>query len=181
MERVGELDNTIAALRLAMEYIIDLASEPINATVYRYHYENFLFRAVGAIDRSHRLVGASLRLDPEKYDATRGNMYVQRYVSTSDPKVHAALIAIEQVVKNHKKLRNAVIHSTAFSSRELGLFSAIETIKPDFPPNVDPQKLMREHFSLSGVEIANVIDSLMRSIFALLDSLAPTYADTYVP
>ena len=80
MERVGELDNTIAALRLAMEYIIDLASEPINATVYRYHYENFLFRAVGAIDRSHRLVGASLRLDQEKYDATRGNMYVQRYV-----------------------------------------------------------------------------------------------------
>jgi hypothetical protein len=158
---------------------MDLATgDNVSPSEYRYHYENFIFRAVGVIDRSHRLVGASLMLDAKKYESSRGNLYVSKEVKEAYPAVYAALVSITTTVDSHKALRNAVIHASAFSNREFGLLSAFENLKIPVPDDVDLQGLMREHFSMNGGEVAIVISELEARLSDLLNSLGPIFAKT---
>ncbi len=175
-ERVSELDGSLASLRLALRYIMELATGPAPSPAeYRYHYENFIFRAVGLIDRAHRFVGASLLLEPTKYECVSGNGYVMSHIKVSYPEVYAALGNIVSRMSGHKSLRNEVVHSSAFSSRELGLFGAFETLELPTPEGYDLQGLMREHFSLSAGDVAVLIAESEGLLIALIESLAPVY------
>lgn len=176
-EKVGELDNSISSIRLALNFILGLDPN-LNATseIYRYHYENFIFRSVGIIDRTHRLVGASLVLNAKKYECTKGIKYIQGYLEEHNhPLISAALLAVTNAVNLNKSPRNELIHSAAFSSRELSLFSGVETIGLDTPSDIDPKKMMREYFVESGTEIAQTLTEVIAAIHALLESLANIY------
>lgn len=176
LEKVGELDNSISSIRLALNFILDLDPAP-NATseIYRYHYENFIFRSVGIIDRTHRLVGASLAFDAKKYECTNGIKYIQGCVEHDHPPISAALLAVTNAVNLNKSPRNELIHSAAFSSRELSLFSGAEAFGLDTLSDIDPKKLMREHFAENGAEIAKTLAEVILAIHALLESLAKIY------
>jgi hypothetical protein len=176
-ERVSELDNALESLRLSLNYIMDLATGPEPSPAqYRYHYENFLFRAVGLVDRAHRFVGASLLLDAEKYDSNSGNKYVITKVRETQPEVAAALDNVVTCASKHKAVRNELIHSTAFSSRELGLFGAFEKLSLPTPEGIDLQGLMREHFSFSAGDIAVFIAEAEGLLQVLIETLKPVYA-----
>jgi hypothetical protein len=175
-ERVSELDSSLESLRLALNYIMDLATGPAPSPAeYRYHYENFIFRTVGLIDRAHRFVGASLLLEPSKYECVSGNSYVMSHIKTNYPEVCAALGNIVSKVSEHKSLRNELIHSSAFSSRELGLFRAFDTLRLPTPEGSDLLGLMRAYFSLSAGDIAVLIAESESLLIVLIESLTSVY------
>lgn len=176
LEKVGELDNATASIRLAMNFILDLGmTADATSNVYRYHYENYIFRSVGITDRAHRLVGASLMLNAAKYESSSGINYVQQHVKHDHPEIYTALTAVSDAAKPNKSPRNEIVHSAAFSNRELGLFSAIEVIGLDAPSDIDVKELMLGYFSEGGAQIAITLSEIIRSVRILLNSLAKTY------
>ena len=176
LEKVGELDNAVASIRMAMNFILDLGSAAdTTSNVYRYHHENYILRSIGIIDRAHRLVGTSLLLDARKYESFGSIKYVLGHVEHDYPEIFAALTAVSDAVRSNKSPRNELIHSTAFSNRKLGLFSAIEAIGLDVQSDIDAKKLMRDYFSEGGARVAVTLSDIITSIRVLLESLAKTY------
>lgn len=175
-ERVSELDNALAALRLTLGFVMDLGSQSSpSPDIYRYHYENFVLRVIGFVDRAHRLVGASLLMDKAKFETIGGNAHVQRQVRADHPDLHAALQAVEQAVESYRGPRNELIHSSAFTSRELGLFQSVRQFGLD-TEGLDVDELARHHFCQGSTEIALTIARLVETLTALLDALAPRFA-----
>lgn len=178
-ERVSELDNALASLRLTLNFIMDLGQEPTpDPDFYRYHYENFVLRVIGFVDRAHRLVGASFLMPKKRVDGSRGNLFVRQQVESEHAQVHFALLAVSEAVDSYRDPRNELIHSTAFSSRELGLLSSVKHF--DIETNgIDIDELARHHFSEGGIEIAVTIAKLVKSLNALLDELTPYFESVH--
>lgn len=174
--RVDELDTALVSLRLACRFVTELGSEPSpSPAIYRYHYENFVLRVIGLVDRAHRLVGASLLLPSEKYEAMGGNSFVQKATKTKHPKLFSALGAVANAVNSYRGPRNELIHSSAYSSRELGIFVGIEQFNVD-TGSVDVNELKREYSSAGAAEIERTIRQLMATLTALLDELGPAFS-----
>jgi hypothetical protein len=158
-EGVLELDNALSALRLTMNFVMNLGWEAKpDPDIYRYHYENFVLRVIGFVDRAHRLVGSALAMPVKKVEGTGGNAFVQKQIATAYPDVHAALLAVAKAVESYKGPRNELIHSTAFSSRELGLFTSIKHFRVD-TGEVDTDELAK----------------LVETLKVLLGALAPHF------
>ena len=176
-DRVSELDNALSALRLTMGFVMELGSQPSpDPDVYRYHFENFVLRVIGFVDRAHRLVGSSLLMKNAEFENIRGNRVVQDRVKTSHPDIHAALQSVTEAVESYRGPRNELIHAAAFTSRELGLFQSIRQFGVD-TGGLDMDALARHHFSEGGTEIALTIARLVEALTTLLDSLAPLFAN----
>ncbi len=177
LERVNALDSCISSLRLALSFINDLDRAHSSVIeLYRYHHENFLLRLTGVVDRAHRLVGASLRMDTNDLEKVGSNKLVERAVSTDHPDVHRALKKLADAVAAHKKDRNMVAHSAAYSTRELGLFTAITTMNLGLE-GIDLDELMEHYFSKGAVSMVALIGDMVLGIEELLDTLVPIYAD----
>lgn len=175
-DRVAELDTALTSLRLAWQFVTDLGSEPIpSPEKYRYHYENFVLRVIGFVDRAHRLVGASLMLPSKKYEGMGGNAYVQKATKKSHLGLHDTLLAVAAAVNSYRGPRNELIHSNAYSSRELGLFMAIEQFSMDTGA-VDINELKRDYSSAGATEISGTIDRLVAALTTLLDELGRVFA-----
>jgi hypothetical protein len=174
-ERVSELDNALAALRLTWDFVMDLSAQPSPAPdIYRYHYENFVLRVIGFVDRAHRMVGSALLMDKAKLESVSGNSSVQKQVKTNYPDIHDALQSVAQAVDSYRKPRNELIHSTAFTSRELGLFQSIRQFGMD-TEGINVDELAREYFSGRGTEIAQTIARLAKALTNLLTALHPLF------
>ena len=174
-DRVSELDNALSALRLTMDFVMDLGNQPSpDPDVFRYHYENFVLRVIGFVDRAHRLVGSALLMDKAKFESIGGNRFVQEQVRTNHPDIHAALQSVTQAVESYRGPRNELIHAAAFTSRELGLFQSIRQFGVD-TDGIDVEELARRHFSEGSREIALTIAHLVEALTTLLDSLAPLF------
>lgn len=177
--RVDELDAALVSLRLAFRFVTELGSEPNpSPAIYRYHYENFVLRVIGLVDRAYRLVGASLLLPPEKYDAIRGNVFVQKATKTKHPRLHRALRSIADAVNSYRGPRNELIHSTAYFSRELGIFMGIDQFSVD-TGSVDMSELKRDYSSAGAAEIEQTIERLVATLTALLDELGPAFSTAH--
>ena len=178
-ERVAELDTALISLRLAFRFVNELSSEiNPNPDVYRYHYENFVFRVIGLVDRAHRLVGASLLLPSKKYEGVGGNRFVQSETKTKRPRLHRALSAVATAVNNYREPRNELIHSNAYSSRELGIFMGVEQFNVD-TGSVDVKELKRDYSSTGAAEIEQTIGRLVTTLTALLDELGPAFSTAH--
>lgn len=174
-ERVSELDNALQALRLTLDFVIDLGKQRNpDPNLFRYHYENFVLRVIGFVDRAHRLVGSALLLDKAKFESIHGNRFVQSQVKDTHPDIHAALMGVAKAVDGYRGPRNELIHSSAFSSRELGLFQSIRQFRID-TINIDIDDLARQHYAEGGREIALTIVRLAEVLTTLLDFLAPLF------
>lgn len=175
-ERVAELDTALISLRLACRFVTELGSEPNpSPDVYRYHYENFVLRVIGLVDRAHRLVGASLLLPSKKYEGMRGNAFVQDATKTSHPGLYSALNAVADAVNSYRGPRNELIHSNAYSSRELGIFMGVEQFNVD-TGSIDMKELKRDYSSAGAAEIEQTIERLVVALTALLDELGPAFS-----
>lgn len=178
-EKVSELDNALAALRLTLNFVMDLGQEAEpDPDIYRYHYENFVLRVIGFVDRAHRLVGASLAMPLKKVESMGGNAFVQKQIAAAHPHVHAALLAVADAVESYKGPRNELIHATAFSSRELGLFTAIKHLGID-TGEVHTNALAQQYFAKGGTEIALTIAKLVETLKVLLDVLTPIFESVH--
>jgi hypothetical protein len=176
LERVGELDNSVKSLRLAMGFVLDLKNTHEDAPdVYRYHYENFLLRLTGIVDRAHRLVGASLLLSPSKLEKIGANEFVAKAIASDYPELHECLKRLTAAAAKHKTSRNKVAHSKAFSTRELGLFSAIVSLNFEVGDKTQINELMDSYFSEGGTELALLVAEMVTGIEALLDALVPIH------
>jgi len=175
-EKAGELDNCIKFLRLAIAFILDIKVETPNvADVYRYHYENFVLRLTGIVDRAHLLVGASLCLNPADFERSGGNKFVSKKVVNDHPIIHKCLENIVFVASDYKLTRNKIAHSSEFSSRELGLFNAIEFLNIEVEEEVGVHDLMNDYFSDGGAELAVLVDKATNNVHELLTALNPIY------
>lgn len=178
LERVGELDNSVKSLRLAMSFVLDLNNTQDDAPdLYRYHYENFLLRLTGIVDRAHRLVGTSLGLDSSKLENIGANQFVAKTLLSDYPKLYECLNRLTATAAKHKTSRNEVAHSKAFSSRELGLFSAVVSLDFEMGDKSQINELMDGYFSEGATELALLVDEMVMGIEALLDALIPIYED----
>ena len=178
-ERVAELDTALISLRLAHRFVNELSSEiNPNPDVYRYHYENFVLRVIGLVDRAHRLVGASLLLPSKKYEGVGGNQFVQSETKTKRPRLHGALSAVAAAVNNYRGPRNELIHSNAYSSRELEIFMGVEQFNVD-TGSVDIKELKRDYSSTGAAEIEQTIGRLVTTLTALLDELGPAFSTAH--
>lgn len=174
-ERVTELDNALGALRLTAGFVTELGTQSSpGPDIYRYHYENFVLRVIGIVDRAHRLVGAALLLDRKKFQGTTGNQYVQQQIK-SDAELSTALRAVVQAVKAYKGPRNELIHAATFNTPELGLFLTAHQVGLDVG-DIDVDGLAREHFGQGSKEIAMTIAQLETLLATLLDVLAPQFS-----
>jgi Cthe_2314-like HEPN len=175
-ERIGELDNAVKSLRLAMGFVTDLKNTHEDAPeVYRYHYENFLLRLTGLVDRAHRLVGASLLLCPSRLKKIGANEFVEKEIASDYPELLECLRKLTTVSAKHKTSRNKVAHSKAFSTRELGLFSAVVSLNLKVGDKTQINELMNGYFSEGGAELALLVAEMVTGIEELLDALAPIY------
>jgi hypothetical protein len=175
MERVNALENCVNSLRIAMNFILDLDKDQSDATdLYQYHYENFLLRLTGILDRAYRLVGTSLRLDPDKLNKISANQFVAKAVTNDFPDLHSALTDLSDAVALHKTTRNSIAHSEAYSTRELGLFAAAKTLKLELG-EINIGDLMEHYFSEGGAGLARLVAEMVSGVEALLDALAPLY------
>jgi len=177
--RVDELEAALVSLRLACRFVTELGSElNPSPTIYRYHYENFVLRVIGMVDRAHRLVGASLLLAPEKYQAMGGNLFVQKATKTDHPGLFRAIKAIADVVSGYRGPRNELIHSSAYSSRELGTFMGVEQLNLDTGA-IDINELKRDYSAAGAAEIEQTIKNLVEALTALMDELGPVFSDAH--
>lgn len=177
MERVDALDSCVQSLRLAMCFILDLNKDATDAmAVYRYHYENFLLRLTGVVDRAHRLVGVSLELDAGKLNSIGSNPFVMKAVMTDHPALHGALKGLSDAVAAHKDARNAVAHSEAYSSRVLSTIAAATMVEQDLDlGGIDLKELAKHHFAEGGASLARLIAEMVSGVEALLDALEPIF------
>lgn len=174
-EKVSELDNALAALRLTLSFVMDLGQEAEpDPDIYRYYFENFVLRVIGFVDRAHRLVGVSLAMPLEKVEGMGGNAFVQKQIAAAHPHVQAALRAVADAVDSYKDPRNELIHATAFSSRELGLFTTIKHLGID-TGEIHTNELAQHYFAKGGTEIALTIAKLVETLKVLLDVLTPIF------
>lgn len=174
-DRVSELDNALAALRMTLNFVIDLSDQPTpDPDIYRYHYENFVLRVMGFVDRAHRLVGSALLMNKAKFELIGGNKFVQKQVEIEHPDISTALQAVTQAVESYRGPRNELIHAAAFTSRELGLFQSIRQFGVD-TDGIDVDELARNHFSGESKEIALTIARLVEALTNLLDTLHPLF------
>lgn len=177
--RVDELDTALVSLRLACRFVTELGSEPTpNPAIYRYHYENFVLRVMGLVDRAYRLVGASLLLPSERYEAMGGNTFVQKATKTQHPELYSALGAVVEAVNSYRGPRNELIHSSAYSSRELGIFMGIEQFSVD-TGSVDLNELKRDYSATGAAEIEETIGRLVATLTTLLDMLGPAFSTAH--
>ena len=175
IERVSELENCLKSLRLAMNFILDLDKDQSDVTdLYRYHYENFLLRLSGILDRAYRLVGTSLLLDPDKLNKISANRFVAEAIAADYADLHRALTELSDAVAPHKEARNSIAHSEAYSTRELGLFTAVTSLNVELG-EIDIGKLMGHYFSEGGAGLARLVAEMVSRVEALLDALAPIY------
>ncbi|MGE8501970.1 MAG: Cthe_2314 family HEPN domain-containing protein [Pseudomonas sp.] len=176
-QRVSELDNLISSLRLALNFILELTDKTQNAEkIYIYHYENFLIRLSGAVDRAHLLVGTSLLLPSSKLEKFGANKFVLERTATDYPHIHSALKSIQKIESPNKNTRNEIAHSKAFSTRELGLFSATNTLGLEITEEGTLEELMNHYFSRGGVELANLLHECITKNHELITELTPIYA-----
>ncbi len=123
VERVGELDNSMNALRMCVSFIQRLSeSAQVDTDAYQYHYENFVFRMIGVDDRAHRLVGASMAMSRKQIESMGGNAAIKRRAREADNTVLEALNAVTEVVKVFRKPRNELVHNSAFEHAKLDCF-----------------------------------------------------------
>ena len=177
--RVHELDTGLVSLRLACRFISELGTEHSpNPIIYRYHYENFVLRVIGIVDRAHRLVGAALLLPPKKYEGMGGNRFVQNATRANRPRVYEALKSVMSAVDSYRGPRNELIHSSAYSSRELGIFMGIEHIELD-TGSVDINELKRDYSSSGAAEIEQTIMHLLSTLEALLGELGTVFSTAH--
>lgn len=175
-EKVSELDNALAALRLTAGFVRELGSQSGGRPdVYRYHYENFVLRVIGFVDRAHRLVGVALMLNKKKIESPAGNQFVQQQVKLKDNELLLALQAVAQAVKRYKDTRNELIHASAFSTPELGLYLGLQQISLDIE-DIDADELARQHFAEGSEEIVLTIAQLEALLTTLLDVLATHFS-----
>lgn len=179
-ERIGELDNIVNALYLAIDFVAEMKNVRGNVPeVYRYHYENFLLRLTGLVDRAYRLVGVSLLLDPCKLNNNGAATFVKKEIGSIYPELIKCLSKLDKVSSKHKPLRNEIAHSNAFSSHELGLFSAIVSLNLEVDDKTKLDKLMNNYFSSGGAELALIVDKMVAGIEELLEALAPIYEQIF--
>lgn len=177
--RVDELDTALVSLRLACTFITELGSEPSpSPAIYRYHYENFVLRVIGMVDRAHRLVGASLLLSSRKYEGMGGNTFVQKTTKANHPELYSALNAVADAVNSYRGPRNELIHSSAYSSRELGIFIGVEHFSVD-TGSVNLDELKRDYSSAGASEIEQTINRLVTTLTTLLDKLGPVFSTAH--
>lgn len=177
LEKVGEIDSSLTSLRLAYQFLLELAeNKKFQVELYRYHYENFVFRVMGVVDRAHRAVGASILMSARQYECARGNSNVIKKIVHKYPELHCALVKVSDVARDYRAPRNQVIHSEAFSSREIGIFDAVRRFDVD-AGSVDIEELQRDYYLECANEVDAVIMSLTLALVELLDALAPVYVD----
>lgn len=175
-ERVGELDISIKSLRLALFFIMDLRNvkEDILET-FRYHFENFLLRLSGIEDRCHLLVGVSVLVDESKLKGVGSNEKVRKAIKTDYPALISCLDKVRDTSTSYKQLRNEIAHSTAFSSRELNLFSAAKTLDLQHDETLEIKALTGDYLAGEITKLVPIIAEVITNIGELLDTLAPIY------
>lgn len=174
-ERVGELDNCLEGMRIAITEIVDIAkNQESRPKAFRYHYENYLLRFPGLLDRAYRVAGTVVGVKRGKLDTIRTNSVVLNAVKIKFPAVHDRLIELQELLGDKKKIRNEVAHSKAFSSRELGLFMAVELLNYESVDLAQLRRLMAEHFSGEAGRLGILTVQAETKLYQLLDALGPT-------
>lgn len=176
MGRVGEIEDSIASLRLSKDFIRNIYSSSLDdLRVYRYHYENFLLRTIGLVDRAHLLVGTSFLLDKSKLERIGAKKFIQNEIKLIDESIYLKLLSISKYANKYEKPRNEVIHSKAFSNRKLNLLMAVHTFKLK-PSDIDVESLVHAHISAGSEEIDEAITQFQFELNELFNVLAPTYS-----
>ncbi|MFJ4346326.1 hypothetical protein [Pseudomonas sp. NPDC089401] len=169
--RVGELDNTLAALRLVVRFLNDLRQLPDpDPEIYRYHYENFIFRGIGAVDRAFLLVADALLLSKR---ARKTNQLIAEQVQNHTG-VHEALLRVKGVMEAYRKSRNIMIHDSAYSSRELGTLSGIRHLGIELV-DTEAALINRAVFGAGSDTVIQAIAELEVTLHALMCALQPIF------
>ncbi|MCO7500268.1 hypothetical protein NJG17_10190 [Stenotrophomonas maltophilia] len=172
-DRVGELDSALASLRLVSAFLqAEAKASYPDPEKYRYHYENFVIRGIGVVDRAFLLVADSLML-PKR---ARSTLRMIEREARSHLLVHAALCKVKGLLQPYRHLRNRVAHESAYSNRNLTVLAAVRQLNLDVG-TIDVPAAARGSFEPQAAEVAQVIESLRPALENLLASLAPIYSN----
>lgn len=172
--RVAELDNGLLSLRLVQRFAGALAndSDP-DPDIYRYQYENFVFRCIGHVDRAHLLVAAALLMS-KKRGKMPDNHLIEGQVKNRNAGVHAALLEVKSTVQFYRRPRNELVHASAYSCRDFGVLGGVLYLDLNVE-GVDIEAVARALFSEGSNEIATTLEVLSLKLGALLEALRPMF------
>ncbi|EYS84983.1 hypothetical protein CF68_13860 [Cupriavidus sp. SK-4] len=118
IERTGEIQTSLDYLSLAGEFLRGTLAEDgsFHERDYQYHYENILFRAVGAVDRMFLLAGSAAFMETKQLERSGANLRVNSAlpgVGLTD--ALEVLKAAEERVASLRTSRNNVAHNSGYS------------------------------------------------------------------
>lgn len=176
LTRVGELDNCIDSMRLAMYYMLDLVNTPkVESNYYRYHYENFILRLAGLVDRSYCLVGAAIKMEATTFEKIGGRKAVENKLRHEHAIILANLKHIEEMANRTTAIRNDIAHNRAFSCRELGLITALQSQELIDKEVLNENAFIAGFYSINSSELALIISELVAAIEQLIASTVPVF------
>lgn len=172
-ERAGELDTCLKSMRLAIIAMIDISASPVaRSEWFRYHVENYYLRATGLMDRAYRAAGAVIGLPKVKLETQATNRTVENALDAI-PSLQTKIFELRELIRTKKDIRNSVAHSGSFSSRELGLFLAIETLDELKDQREEISDLMTSHYQSEATDLSMLAHQAEALLYAMLDEARP--------
>lgn len=167
--RVGELDTAFKSLAMVRRFIEDLSSsDSPDLEAYRYHYENFVFRGTGVVDRAYQLIADALVLSKR---ARESNAKILERTEEL-PAVHQAMAAVVAAMQSYRDARNRITHAEAYSDKRLGALLAVQALNIPTEGH-DIAGLTNEAFDDALAAISEAVDALRQGVGELLQALGP--------
>ncbi|VVD78813.1 hypothetical protein [Pandoraea fibrosis] len=178
--RADEIDKGFSSIKLVEKQLENLQlSEESARELLIYHYENFLIRAVGMVDRAHKLAGQAILIPTNILESTGCNRVVNQKSERLYGTVHSALAAVVESVTDYKSLRNELVHSQQFSNRLLSSAAMVQTFgdQGDLALSREALALFRRN---ALAEVRQTWEGLQKSLNELLSALAPIVTEAFI-
>lgn len=177
--RLEDMDRSKTGLQTALSAISKLLEDPvIDIKAFVYHYENMVMRSEGFLDRSFRLVGAALRMDPKDFDALGGNTRVFKQCTRYKDVKHA-LREMKDITSVFTPTRHHYTHAGGFSNKLLAVCHASREIPEFYDKYADAaEKLLRDYVVQTLKTLQELLNAVLDDTELLFIALKTVYSDT---
>lgn len=159
------LETTLAFLRECLR-----PEEWLDVKRYQYHYENYIIRSVGFIDRMHLFAGKAMLMSAKKLKDIRANKHVEDHARRYNTAVLSQLRLARSRVAPDRSRRNLVVHVERFSNRILAM-AQMPSLLSDSTLAEQVRAHVNDAIQVELVAAGQVVNDLRATTEALVDAL----------
>jgi len=145
-----------------------------------YHVENFVIRLATITDRALKLVNITFQLGIQPRECRRSVVVENAHVAATP--VRKRLIALDEAVNPHRKLRNRVVHQERYSDEALNEIEQFSVLEKSSSLKSDPlvnryrqfyKTRADKYVKTKTAELVALANKVSESVGMLLESLLP--------